>query len=404
MSRRSRGETDILAGLRRAARRIRSDGLPSWLDLERATFLQLVKAAAASGLAWALADALGSELPVLAALAALLAVRVTVYQTLRGGVQVVIGVVVGVYAAQAVGALVGVNGWTISILMLAALLLGRAMRLGQQSNEVAVSALLAVALGARYGTARLYDTALGAAVGLAVNALVAPPQLVDDAGRELRGIGEDLGILARDVAAGLTGNWTLEQARGWLRRARELNGDLTDAEDKVEKGDESVRYNPRRAADAELVARFAEARVALDHVVHILRSITRTLVDLVDRGVSESERAALSDLAPVLTALADAVKAFGRLQSRGPHSWIRDRRALEHALVAARIQRREYDDRRRRAPLPEEGAATRMLVAVLVDVDRLFRELDPRDGAHTAALPIADRLTGETPSETHPAG
>jgi hypothetical protein len=72
--------------------------------------------------------------------------------------------------------------------------------------------------------------------------------------------------------------------------------------------------------------------------------------------------------------------------------------------VAARIQRREYDDRRRRAPLPEEGAATRMLVAVLVDVDRLFRELDPRDGAHTAALPIADRLTGETPSETHPAG
>ena len=55
------------------------------------------------------------------------------------------------------------------------LMLGRTLRLGTQVNQVATTALLVYSLGRGYGLERVWDTLIGAAVGITANALVAPP-------------------------------------------------------------------------------------------------------------------------------------------------------------------------------------------------------------------------------------
>lgn len=169
----------IATAVRDGWRRLRSLGVRKWLVLERRTLLQIAKTALAATLAWELAiRLLHSPLPALASLGAILTVQVTVKQTVAFGIQQVIGVTVGVGAAVLLVGLLGVHAWSVGLVILGALVVGNLLRLGKQVNQVAISALLVLALGTAYGGARLVDTLLGAVLGVLVNALLAPPSHV----------------------------------------------------------------------------------------------------------------------------------------------------------------------------------------------------------------------------------
>ena len=139
-------------------RRLRGIGLRRWLTLEQDTLRQIAKTALAATLSWELAvRLLHSPLPALAALGAILTVQVTVKQTVSFGIQQVVGVTVGVGAAVLVVKALGVHAWSVGLVILGALVVGNLLRLGRQVNQVAISALLGLALGTAYGTARVVD-------------------------------------------------------------------------------------------------------------------------------------------------------------------------------------------------------------------------------------------------------
>jgi uncharacterized membrane protein YgaE (UPF0421/DUF939 family) len=365
--------------VREGWRRLRGIGVRRWLTLERDTLRQIAKTALAATLSWELSIVLlHSTLPALAALGAILTVQATVKQTVTFGIQQVVGVTVGVGAAMALVGIVGVHLWTVALVILGALVVGNLLRLGRQVNQVAISALLVLALGAGYGSVRVIDTLLGAVVGVLVNALVAPPTHVQAAAAEVARVAEDLGLLLTDAARGLRTGWDHKAAQDWLRRARELDAARARAGDAVRQGDESLVYNPLARGEAEAVARLTEAHTALEHVATQVRGMARALADL------HGDPAA----GPVLEALADpleqtgaAVAAFGRLQGAERPDTGRAELQRAHDAATAGLEKVSAA----LAGLPAEQDP-RTLVSLYVDAGRLLHEIDPTAGAHTGAV------------------
>jgi hypothetical protein len=365
--------------VREGWRRLHRIGLRRWLTLERDTLLQIAKTALAATVAWELSIVLlHSTLPALAALGAILTVQVTVKQTVTFGVQQVVGVTVGVGGALVLVGVLGVHLWTVALLILLALVVGNLLRLGRQVNQVAISAVLVLALGTGYGSIRIVDTLLGAVVGVLVNALLAPPTHVRAAAVEIARVAEDLGLLLADMGNGLRRGFDPAAARGWLHRARDLDAARARAGDAVRRGDESLVYNPLARDEAEAVARLTEAHVALEHVANQIRGIARTLADLHGDPTA----------APVLDALADpleqagaAVAAFGRAQLAEPREPARNELRRAHDAAAAGLEKVSAV----LAGLPPEQDP-RMLVSVYIDAGRMLHEIDPTAGAHTGAV------------------
>jgi uncharacterized membrane protein YccC len=381
-------EVDWPVGARRTARRVRSVGWRGWLRLERDVMLQIARTSLAAAVSWALASALlDSRLPALASLAAIIISQVTLYQTIARAVQYVIAVVLGVFAALLVAQQIGVDAWTIGAVIFVSLIVGRLLRLGQQANQVAISALLVLSLGTSSGAERAHDALLGAVVGVIVNFALPPSTYVDAAGRSLHGIAEDIGELCEDVADRLRGQWQLDDARDWLERARRIDDDVRRAGDAVGRGAEGVRYNPRAIREAEPLARYDEALRALDHVSTQVRGIVRTLVELADDDDAPAGAASvLGPLADVLSEGGQAARLFGQLQEHGPDVWGEKLTALRSTLTRAE-EARIRTAKALHAVWFAEGPGSRKLGSLLVDAERLLNELNPDSGPHTGAVP-----------------
>jgi hypothetical protein len=365
--------------VREGWRRLRRLGLRRWITLERDTVRQITKTALAATLAWELSIVLlHSTLPALAALGAILTVQVTVKQTITFGIQQVVGVTVGVGGALVLVSVLGVHLWTVALLILLALVVGNLLRLGRQVNQVAISAVLVLALGTGYGSVRIIDTLLGATVGVLVNALLAPPTHVQAAAAEVARVAEDLGLLLTEIGKRLRRGLDRRTTQDWLRRARQLDAAASKAGEAVRRGDESLVYNPLARSEAEAVARLTEAQTAVEHVATQVRGAARALADL--HG-DPSATPALEPLADQLEQSGPAVAAFGRLQVAGRRDRAREELRRAHDAAAVGLEKVSVA----LAGLPPEQDP-RTLVSIYVDVGRMLHEIDPTDGAHTGAV------------------
>src|SRR4051794_13140184 len=132
-----RGQTTLRAGVERSVRALRLHGVRHWFRRERDAFRQTLKTALACAVSWVLAKHLiyhGSPQvhAVLAPVAVLITMQVTIYQTFRRGLQQVAAVVLGVLAALALANYIELTWYTLSILVVLALIIGRTLRLGTQ--------------------------------------------------------------------------------------------------------------------------------------------------------------------------------------------------------------------------------------------------------------------------------
>ncbi|HEX4790259.1 MAG TPA: aromatic acid exporter family protein [Actinospica sp.] len=385
--------------LAQARRSIHLHGFRHWFVRERDAFVQTAKAAVASGLAWVVAAGLiDVKDPVLASVAALVTVQVTVYQSLWRAVQYSAGIVAGMVAALAIGAGLGVNVLTMSLVVVAGLVLGRTLRLGTQVNQVAVTALLVLSFGGNYGYTRVYDSIIGAAVGVAVNALIAPPAFSRTAAKELADLADDLATLTARVAKAVRGGWSHEDAQKWLARSRELSADARAPRKIAQQAEEAVKFHPRRSAHLTEVHRVDEAAVALDHLSTQLNSLMRGLSDMraTFSPVPEKLREVPEEMALLLDDTAKAMSAFGRLQ-------LPDKASIRVYEELSELIKRSKPHARKAAQVmhPDEDAPTLVWSvhgALLDDARRMLRELDPDDGPHRAGIPAFLRAYA-----THPA-
>jgi len=333
---------------------------------ERIPLVQVVKTALATTLAWAAAELVaGHQLPFFAALAALLAVQPSIAQSLSRGLERFAGVIGGVTLAYLLGRLLGVHVWTVGLLVLAGLLMGWLLRLGPQGAiQIPISALLVVAVGAGapgYIEERVVDTALGAAIGVAINALVVPPEYVASAGAAVRTLADSLVALLRRIEAELPAPDAAERVAEWLAASRELTERVDAAQSALGRAEESLRWNLiRRRRGTGLDAEW-ERLAVLTRVTVQVRGVVRTLHDhLGDRSPSAPAIAVLRDL---IEGTAGAIAAF------------RDGAPVEpdDAAFAAQVERLRAEARQ------DPGPMWTVYGALAEDLRRIRAEVRPPD-------------------------
>ena len=316
--------------------RLRTLGVRGALTIEGATLRRLVKSTVAATLAWEVCVLIHSPRPVLASLAAILVVQVTVRTTFSRSIQLTVAVIVGLAASLLLGRFVGLHWWSIGLLVLAGLIVGELLRLGPFSSQVAISGLLALSLGSTYGYQRVVDTAIGAIIGVLTNALIAPPTYVQEASQALRRIGDDLATLLGNIAAGIRARPDRGTVERWLTRGREIGGALRAADEVVSRGEESLQFNHRARAEYERLERIAEARRAFEHTTTQTRGIVRSLLELGDALRDPANCAGHRCAQRSAPRRRAQVAAFGRLQERPESSDDREAsvRAYDQAISA----------------------------------------------------------------------
>ncbi|MFE6616733.1 aromatic acid exporter family protein [Amycolatopsis sp. NPDC057786] len=212
---------------------------------ERRSLIQTTKAAAAAVIAWIVATAvLRLPQPFLAPYAAVFLVQATVYRSLRGWAQQVGAVGAGVLLAAGAGQLIPSVTVALGLVIFVGLLIGSWRGFGDSGVWVGITGMLLIS----YGNAtepilladRLLETALGAAIGAVLNAVILPPlhgqRLRDATSRLAAAIADILDetadlVRGGDSADGLEDRLQdvrslaaeAEDAIGWTREGRYLN-------------------------------------------------------------------------------------------------------------------------------------------------------------------------------------
>jgi uncharacterized membrane protein YgaE (UPF0421/DUF939 family) len=186
---------------------------------ERAALVQALKATGAAVLAWVVASRLFDfSQPFLAPWSAIFIVDVTVYRSVLSAAQQVSAVAVAVVLTTAVAAVIPWELLTLTVAVLAGLLIGQWHRFGESGPWIGITALLLLTSGAMAESLlveRLAETVLGAGIGLVINATIFPPVYGDAARGATHRLAAELASLLSDLATALRENQHhLEPTRG----------------------------------------------------------------------------------------------------------------------------------------------------------------------------------------------
>lgn len=283
---------------------------------ERYVALQALRSTLAAVVAWLLvAEFFQFQQAFLAPYVAVFLVESTVLRSLQQAAVQVGAVVAGLLVAVVVTRLLESTTAAIGAAVAIGYFIGRWRRFGASGIWVAITALLVIATGASNSPIllgeRLVETMIGAAVGVAVTALVFPP--VYSAGKEGAELTGELRDLLRDMAAGCREG--TPERHDWVRRAQGIDSLVQRAYDESRWAHESVRLNPRPAA-----ARAGEWARRWDRTLDDLSSVSSAVEELAhalgpvlgDDDVEADRQDVRSAVAAVLDALAEMIDAVGK--------------------------------------------------------------------------------------------
>jgi hypothetical protein len=367
--------TAVRATARRAPERMalaRSRAQPKAAFIARLT----VTAMFAYLLTWFLP---GTARSVLAPLTAVLVVQATAYQTVRSAVQRVVSVTAGVLVALAFSAAVGLTWWSLGLIIVAALVIGSVLKLGEQMLEVPISAMLILSVdtGAA-ATGRIVDTLVGAGAGLLGGILLSPvrTQPAEDA---IGNLSRQMATLLEEIASGLPGGSDPGQTEAWLGRARALTSEIQRADDALGQAEDSLRLRPQKLRFDRTAVPLRNGLETLEHAAVTIRGLARSITD--DARLPDGGTAALSGedapemLAEVLRQLAAALRSYGTLiRADLTGGRVPDGSEVEEHLEQARQQKDRLAPVLRDAP-GGASAGWPLRGEMLVHLDRLTSEL-----------------------------
>lgn len=227
----------------------------------RSPLLQVFKTSVAVIAAWLLSTLLlGQQLPIFAAIAALLVVQPSVNQSLAKGVERSFGVVLGVLLAYGAGMVFGESTWIVLAIVVVALLLSWALRLTPGSaNQIPISAMLVLAIGGagnpQYAVDRVVETLIGCLIGLLVNMLIVPPVLSAPAHHAIVRLGVLIAATLDSLSDALSRPQTTAELDAMLESAREMRPLQRQAQAAVTSAEESLLLNPRRGVHRQSIER-----------------------------------------------------------------------------------------------------------------------------------------------------
>ncbi|MED7953793.1 MULTISPECIES: aromatic acid exporter family protein [unclassified Streptomyces] len=344
--------------------------------------VQTVRATVAATLSYVVATWLSSEpAPLTAPLTALLVVQVTVYSTLTTSIRRVNSVVVGVLIAIGFSSVVGLSWWSLGLVILASLVVGRFVRVDEFVQEVAISAMLILGVTKLASQAwdRVLETLIGAVVGLLFNLLFAPPVWVDTAGESIEDLARRARQLLLDLAEQLDRPTPVAHAAERLHEARRLDQAIADVDAALRQAEDSLRLNPRISEG--LLSRLV-LRTGLDTLeicVVVIRVLARSLTDLAKRRppgeplVAPDVAVALEEL---LAHIGGALVSFAVLVTTQVSRNAEEAEQRLTAELTAAWASRENVARLLLDRVREHPEAWQLHGALLAEVDRILDELD----------------------------
>ncbi|MGW7256672.1 FUSC family protein [Streptomyces sp. NPDC054834] len=317
--------------LRRGARGVGGSTRAAWRGpgRERDLLVQSLKAAGAALLAWVLAkDVLGDPLALMAPWVALVMVQATVYSSLLQAAQQLSAICTGTLLASAALALTGNTLGALAVSLPVLMLLANWSRFGDQGIYGATTAVFTLAAGSVTAASvghRVGQAALGAVIGVAVNAFVLPPIHLRDVRENLAALAREAGDMLCAIAAGVRhGGWDADAAADWSHRSARLEQRLESLRSARGWSRESLRLTNRtlralRRVPTDIPPEEEDERWS--RVTGHMRALTRTLVVAADDGrtATAPDPALLEPYADLLELIARACHAeSGRLLDGRP--------------------------------------------------------------------------------------
>jgi hypothetical protein len=292
-----------------------------------------------------------TDRPVLAPLTALLVLQASLYQTIRSGLKKVLSVSVGVLMAVGLAEFIGFSWWQLMLLIAAALLIGRALRLGNDLLEVPISAMLIFSSAGNHAaaTGRVVDTLVGTAAGLLGGLAFASVQ-VQPARTAVYGLAGRLAALLDRMGADLADDPEPAIVTEWLIQARALRDEIERVDDTLREAADSARLNPRALVGTAESVHVSDMNVslrggleALEHAALTVRGLARSVLDgaRIDSSANPFRDAATrARLADVLTQLGAVLRTYGALVQTMPAG----SESLESELAARLEETRRLQD------------------------------------------------------------
>ncbi|ARH89115.1 aromatic acid exporter family protein [Streptomyces lydicus] len=344
---------------------------------------QTFRSTIAAVISYVVALALSSEpAPLTAPLTALLVVQVTLYTTLTTSVRRVNAVVVGVVIAIGFSSLVGLTWWSLGLIILASLVIGRFVKAGEFVPEVAISAMLVLGVTTTRVAAtawdRVLETLIGAVVGLLFNMLFVPPVWVQPASEAIEALARRMRDLLLKLGAEVTGHTTVAEAAERLHEARRLDHDVVEVDAALRQAEDSLRLNPR--VKEGLLSRVV-LRTGLDTLeisAVVIRTVCRTLTDLAKARTDEplfSEDIA-SALRELFGHMARAVESFAVLITTQVSANAEEAESQLVRELAASRESREVVAHLLLDGVQQHPREWQLHGALLAEVDRILDELD----------------------------
>jgi uncharacterized membrane protein YgaE (UPF0421/DUF939 family) len=250
----------------------------------RQPWLQVAKSAVATIAAWLVAGWLiPGPLPVFAAIAALLVVQPSVNQSVAKAIERSVGVVAGVVIASVLSLVFGQDAWVALVAVAAALAIAWLLRMTTgTANQVAISALLVLALGAAtpdYALDRVIETVIGAVIGFVINVAFVPPVALAPAQRSVEALGGEVAASLDRLAAALREAQRPADLEELMITARLLRPMVATADEALEVASESLTLNPRGRRRREELQRVQQTLERMRPIVTQVIGMTRAVYD-----------------------------------------------------------------------------------------------------------------------------
>lgn len=215
---------------------------------KRIPFLQITKTLVATVAAWFLALLVyPDQIPIFAAIAAIIVVQPSINQSLGKAIERSTGVILGVALALAASLVLGSHGWLVILTIIVAMLAGWALKFTPgTTNQIAISAMLVIAIGAatpEYALERVVETVIGAAIAVLVNAIIVPPVALTPSTQAIALLGSNIAEVLEDLGSVLRRSTSQDVLMNIHRRARDLRQQLNSAQATLKGAEESLRFN-----------------------------------------------------------------------------------------------------------------------------------------------------------------
>ena len=324
----------------------------------------------------------GSRTDITGALTALLVMQASAYSTLRMGIIRVGAVLGGVLVATLLSNWIGLSWWSLGAAVAVSLVLSKVLRLGEQAIEMPISAMLILAVsdpGVAAET-RVFNTLIGAGVGITLNLLYPPSMPIRPAGDSIRAVAAAVAAPLRQSAEALrAGPITRGQVAGWTGALDLASRRVDQASAAVNRLRDSRRLNPRAIGFADLAPVLTSGLASLDSCLLAVRALFTVMRTEVPDGEAPDDPygAELRDaFAVVLDDLADSVIGFGSLVVAEATSREEEvERRLDHTLDVLRETKAILAELITVQP-GGEGSAWLLRGSILTAIDQVLAQLD----------------------------